>query len=281
MRVDGRDVAVLRYSELPPGLAMVASPRHPVVRYFRVADYLKSLGVRLADVRSVHFLGNRGRVASLEGAELRAAEARFVFDFTRTTEGSPAVMWDTRGLKNQKRIDFIRGIEVFVSSPAPALDVALGCYPIDAGACAEDSAREVPHGTRVYVDGRLAALLKRRDVSDRTTLAHACRAAGVDSESVRGVEFVSGDAIVARASGVDLKRALDSVTLASATRGHGQIVATLPASMTGRAFGEPVASQVEAILVYRSARVPSRPIASLEDAQAPNLAMNEVTLEDR
>lgn len=254
VRLDGREIAVLRYGELPPNLAMVTAPDHEVARYFRVADYVKALGVPLAEVRAVHFLGNRGRVASIEGAELREKAAALVFDFTRTTEGAPAVMWDTRGLRNPKRIDFIRGVEIFVAKQPRAINLDVGCYESQPP-CSEEAIDEPSHGVRVYLDGRIAATVKRRDASSMTTLADALVAQQIPIESIRGVEIISSDAVVERAEGVALSTLLRAISLESSPRDHGRVLAH-----TGRSK-----YVIEAILLYRRGALPERPAATPVD----------------
>jgi hypothetical protein len=276
--VDGREVAVLRHGELPPGVPMVASPTSAQARYFRVADYLGAIGVDVGKVRAVHFLGNRGRVASIEGVELRREPKRFVFDFTRTTEGSPAVMWDTTGLRNTKRIDLIRGVVVFASSEPRAVDLAKGCYPTATGECDDEAVQEPAHGTRVYVDGRVVANIKRKQLGDGTgtsasSLLDALRAAGVATSSLRGVEIVADDAVVARAVGADLGAHLAAVKLEGTRGGRGRAVATVPAELVGGGAADgPAKARVEAVVAYRRVPTPVRPLAPFPAASDEPLA---------
>jgi hypothetical protein len=105
----------------------VTAPDDTSPRYYRITDYLAALGVPLDRVRAVHFHGGRGRIASVEGAELRREPARFVFDFVRATEGSPALGWSTAGLTNEKRIDVIYDVGVFVKQAPPVIERGCGC----------------------------------------------------------------------------------------------------------------------------------------------------------
>ena len=98
------------------------------LRYYRIADYLKALGVDVSRVQRVDFDGNRDRIASIEGTELRNGKDRFVFDFLGRTGGAPKQAWDTMGLKNGMRIDEIFGVNVFVKTTPWTIDHALHCY---------------------------------------------------------------------------------------------------------------------------------------------------------
>jgi hypothetical protein len=232
--VDGAVRGFLRHSELPAGLSNVSRGAGTPARFFRLDRYLDALGVPVSEVTAVHFLGNRGRVASVSGAELRKEPARFVFDFTLTTAGTPSVMWDTAGLANEKRIDFIAAMGVFVRTPAPRLDPTWHCYRTDDG-CDERAPfvpREGVRGTRVYRDGRLVGTVKRRTVDDGSTLGALLSAMGAGSPAA--VALVAEDEVAlhacnatvegARCAGQQATADVLGRPVAAPRHGHGAVV---------------------------------------------------------
>jgi hypothetical protein len=265
VRIDGREVAVLRYGELPPRVTKSPAQDDPTPRYFRVADYLRALGVEIADLRAVHFGGNRGRVASIEGFELQQDETRFVFDFTQGEGGVPAVMWSPKGLSNPKHIDFIRSIDVYVTKDAPLLNRDLGCYAAADEGCASAPTQESPRGVRVYVDGRLVGRLRRKALADAAgaaasiPLSRALASADIPMPKAFALDLVDEDEVVERsvASAAVLG---ERVTVAPRAGEHGALVVTVPASAT--APGQRRALTATALLFYSRVTPPRRAPAS-------------------
>jgi hypothetical protein len=279
--VDGVVRAALRFGELPPSVPFVARPGDSNARFFRVADYLRALGVEPSRMKAVHFIGNRDRVSSIERDELLREPSRFVFDFARTTHGNAAVMWDTTGLKNPKRIDFIRAVAVFVDKEPPPLDRDRGCYA-DGETCAPampEEAREGLKGTRVYQDGKLLATVKRRalgpelafdsDADDgRYSLRKYLESVGVDLRRVKSVEFVHDDDVVARELAPSPTGRFDAVQFVTPRRSHGRLVATFPSAMLARADApSPRLARVDAIVLYRDKAPRGLPLLPLGEAE--------------
>ena len=52
-----------------------------------IYEYLKAVGVDVDHVKAVHLAGTRDHIASVEGSELRADKARFVFNFLEGETG--------------------------------------------------------------------------------------------------------------------------------------------------------------------------------------------------
>ena len=127
--VDGEQVAVLRAGELPTQLIAHDDKKNGVeeARYYRFTEYLTAVGVDVSKIKAVHFQTNGDRVASIEGDELRAQPARFVFDFLGRTNGSVKAAWDTTGMKNNFHSSEMYAVSVFVNKPAPAVSLAKSC----------------------------------------------------------------------------------------------------------------------------------------------------------
>ena len=123
--VDGVQVAVLRAGEMPsiPTIQMEGAG----IRY-RIADYLKAIGVAPESLKSIHFHGNQDRIASIEGSELKKDPNRFQFQFTSGTTGAPLQRWDTEGLKNEFVANEIRRVTIYVHKASPAIHPQKRCH---------------------------------------------------------------------------------------------------------------------------------------------------------
>lgn len=121
VRVDGVAVAALTYRALPATLPTawktLASGR--VVRRFRVADLLESLGVGLGSVRQLHLHGGRDRVSVIDGAELARAREDLLFSFTRSDRGRPRVHYPDGPMAAGSRVDLVEGVDVYVRCEPP------------------------------------------------------------------------------------------------------------------------------------------------------------------
>ena len=255
VRVDGKEVAMLRFGELPPGVAFHNSPFSSSKMYVRVGEYLRAVGVAPAAVRAVHFAGHRGHFAVIDGAELRKDEARFVFAFAQGTSGAPVMRWSTDGLRQTRRIDFIYGVDVYLQETPPALS-ARGCVEGDSG-CVETPLPELPRGTRVYVDGRLVTRVKRRVLGEADTLPAALAAMNLPSRALRGVDFVAGDDLLGRLT-KPAPADVAAVGLKVESGQHGQALARLPARFAG---GEDAEATVTSIHLYVRKDAPPRDVS--------------------
>jgi hypothetical protein len=246
--LDGEQIAVLREGELPPGLPVRdnAFEGFDEKRYYSLAEYLQGIGVPIETVTTIHMAGHRDHIASIEGTELRKQPLRFVFDFGRTLSAMPKSCWATTGMKNQLRIDTIRNVAVFSKKPAPTLDPKLHCYVGNDGKCgpAYDPKTATAKGTRVYVDGKFAAFVKRRALGESSAkdtteegvvygLRDFLKGLGIAIESVRGIELLTGDDLVGRVPQGALQR--DTITFEVKKHAHGRIVARVPADVQANA----------------------------------------------
>lgn len=267
--VDGETRAVLRPGELPPGLVKHPNPREGFseARYYRLDEYLAHIGVPVDRVRAVHLTGHRDHVASVEGAELRKEPDRFVFDFGQATSILPKTHWSTTGLRNGLRIDAIRNVAVYVQKKAPEIDGRLHCYASPEGGCApayDAAAAAQAKGTRVYVDGKLAGVAKRRRVVESGaldprggySLAAFLETLGVPRAAPLEVELLAGDDVVGRASA-------DGLSFEIPRHGHGRLAVRVPAASLASSSAEGARSvTVTALQVYRRARPGGRPLVA-------------------
>ncbi|WP_394820636.1 hypothetical protein [Pendulispora albinea] len=286
--LDGKQISVMRYGELPSTVIPRTSSEYPSAgaRFYRIDEYLKAVGVPLERVRSVHMLGNRNKIGSIEGDELRAQKERFVFDFMTETSGIAKIRWSTTGLKNGYIIHEIRGLSVYVDKPSPAIDPKFVCHLLPGAATAaaapptgdepktlEDlCAAEDPYangerakGTRIYVDGKLAGYVKRRAIANSVvigkndggdylySLTKFMASIGVDVASARSVELVSGDDLIVRASRADWMKNDKDLFFTLPKHQHGRVRVHIPAALQVQGE-EPVTScdsTVTAVLVHK------------------------------
>ncbi|MGO8996442.1 MAG: hypothetical protein ACLQVI_24265, partial [Polyangiaceae bacterium] len=217
--VDGKEVSVLRFGELPPGVEPIAKPDDPNhrTRFYRVSDYLKAIGVNVDRVKAVHFADKAARIASIEGSELRADKDRFVFDFLQTQTGMPMQAWKTTGLKNMVRNDDIYGVNIFVNKTPMEIDRHQHCY-VEDGECmpvARFTSSDLMKGTRVYNDGKLVGYVKRRLLADSTLAGKTesgdstfsfdkyLASLGIKSANAKEIRLLAGDAVVASATAAE------------------------------------------------------------------------------
>ncbi|WP_394849280.1 hypothetical protein LZC95_17765 [Pendulispora brunnea] len=262
--VDGKQMAVLRYGELPSTVKPHTSPEHPKggARFYRLDEYLKEIGIPVERIRSVHVLGNQNRVASIEGDELRADKGRFIFDFLGETTGNAKTRWATTGLKNLSVVHEIRSVSVYVDKPSPAIDPRYSCHlsagvkldgadrrPADEVCAADDpySTGERAKGTRVYIDGRLAGYVKRRQIPESMvvgnneagehtfSLTKFMTSLGADVASARAIELVSGDDVIARTGGAAWMKHEKELVFTLPKHQHGRVSVHVPAEVQAKA----------------------------------------------
>lgn len=211
--LDGQPLAAIQFGELPPQL-VTAWERIPgldqPVRRFSLAAYLGALGIDLKTARAVHLHSGRRRVATLTGADLIASPDTY-FAFTRGTSGKLHMRWPTSSVTND-RIDKVGAIAVYVEKKPPTRDSKTGFLWLDGEEVDEPPyvTADVQGGTRLYVDGRLARVLRPRDLEGgegpRPFLAELARL-GVDVSAVKSADLIHNDALVKRLSGASLQSA--------------------------------------------------------------------------
>jgi hypothetical protein len=263
--VDGQQVGVVRALELPLTLKAhdipqkTGGPRHV---YF-VGEYLQSLGVDLSKVTAVHAHGGN-RVALLDGDEFRRVKNDLQLSFTMVESGKPRLRWAMKDLKANTTIDVISALTVYIDKPAPTLD-ADGDLLYPDGQRVEGIAyapKETSKGTRVYVDGKLVATVKRKelpntlllgdDVANPTfSLARYLDSVKVDATHAKAMDFLSGDSVIRRE---------DSKAWSAE---KAEFAFTLPRHNQGKvavAAGGAKAAKVSALQIFISKEPPARTI---------------------
>jgi hypothetical protein len=260
--VDGKSVAVMRVPELPLGLKPHQVRISSEPRYF-IGEYLTALGVDLAKVKGFHAYGG-SRVAVLDGDELRRDQKGIQLSFTRGDSGKPRLAWAVADLKANTTIDMVSALCVYVEKEPPVLKGHELYYPD--GTKVEGvpyAPAEVSKGTRVYMDGRLVATVKRKEIPNTLivggdaehpsySLAGWLANAGVDAKGAKTIDFLSGDDLILH---TDYAKAKD-------------LAFTLPRHNQGQvaiAAGNAKAAKVSALQIFIKKQAPERKVVPADD----------------
>jgi hypothetical protein len=279
--IDGVQVAVLRAGEMP---AITPIELEGGAKRYKVYDYLKGIGVAPESLKSVHFHGNSDRIASIEGSELRKEKDRFVFSYISGDTGTPLQKWDTDHLKNEFVIHEIRRVTVYVKKPAPQIHATKQCHVGADGDCSDAipySDGTIAKGTRIYLDGKMVGFVKRRQVTDammvgapaadpsETTYSFAKLIAGmgVDPTSVKSVELMAGDDVIARAGGEQFVALAPQTNFTLPKHNHGKVRVHVPAELQARSPGVTDRDAlVSAVLLYKNtAPITTRDLVAISE----------------
>ncbi|HEY8088651.1 MAG TPA: hypothetical protein VIF09_12420 [Polyangiaceae bacterium] len=270
--VDGEPKAVLRFMELPPRLEPVAQPAlgGTVDRYL-LADYLRVEGIDLAKVRAVHLYGGQ-RVSPLTGDEVRSHAKELSFEFGGGDRGKPRIHY-CADITPPARIDMISAMVVYVDKEPPVYhpDARGGFLAFADGAPIEGipyAPREQSKGTRVYVDGELAGVVRRRQLPDQLvvgrvdketqfSLSAYLRSIGVDATKSRAVDLISGDDLVERLDARSWSEQKESLSFTIPAHSQGQIVVGLQGTDGERA-------KISAVQIFSRLEPPRRWVAPTE-----------------
>jgi hypothetical protein len=283
--VDGKEVSVLRFGELPTitPIARKEDEYHRA-RYYRVSDYLKAIGVDLGRVKAVHFADKSNRIASIEGNELRAEKDRFLFDFLQTKTGMPMPAWKTTGLKNMLRIDEIYAMNVFVGTSPWEIAKGYHCYREDEECkpVARFTTNDLMKGTRIYSDGRLLGYVKRRLVSDEAiagktaegdpaySLDKFMTALGAKTKTAKEILLFAGDELVATATGKEWAADTEKLTFFIVPHAHGKVRVNVPADMQLQRDGvHDRDTQITSVQVFNKKDPRDLPVSSLDEVFDP------------
>lgn len=265
--IDGVQAGVFRAGEL---MVPSRTTESGDIRW-NLYDYLASVGVDMAALKSVHMYGNGDRISSLEGSELRKEKSRFEISFSSGDTGTPMARWAVEGLKNPYMVHEIRRMAVYVKKPVASIDMKKQCHTSADGDCTAEvpySDGVVAKGTRVYVDGKMVGFVKRRQVTDammvgtpaadpsdnKYAFAKLLAGMNVDVTNIKTIEIMAGDDVIARATGERFLAKGPDTTFTLPSHNHGKVRIHVPAEF--QAQGNGVADKdglVSAVLVYKTA----------------------------
>lgn len=274
--VDGAQVAVFRFGEMPN------IPNVEGTKRYLISDYLAGIGVDVNQIKSVHFHGNNDRIASIEGSELRKEKGRFQFSFISGDTGTPIQKWDTDHLKNEFVIHEIRRVTVFVKKAPTAIHPQKQCHVGADGDCSDAipyATGEVAKGTRVYLDGKMVGFVKRRQVTDamlvstgaepsdnQYSVAKLIAGMGVDPASIKSVELMAGDDVVARATGEQFTALAPKTSFTLPKHNHGKVRVHVPAELQAQAPGVTDRDAlVSAVILHKNTTSANRDLVAISE----------------
>lgn len=266
--LDGKALAAIRFLELPPALkTRWIDPTNSgyLARRYSVADYVEALGVDLATVKQVHFIGGRNRHSIIDGPELIRNRDKLFFSFNQGERGKARMHYPSDGIKVNTQIDLVGTMAIYRDREPPKYhQTKLYAYfeegkPIQGVPYAED---EREGGTRIYVDGKLVGAIKRKTLPSSVLVPGSAEAGesrfqlgpyleqlGYPKASIQAVEMLSGDKVAATYDAKGYAEKIGGVVFTLPKRSRGRIqVMDLPESI----------AKLDAILLYQKNSLPDR-----------------------
>jgi len=214
--LDGQPIGVLRHAELPVGLKPVwETQRHrlpfragePIryresqVRRYRVTDYLRAVGVPLDRIAEVHLHGGRDAAIVLTRDDLLRHPDDILFKFAGETSGKPIPI--IRSIKAGTSFDDLAALTIYIDREPPRLTpdhgLELDGIPVRGIPYHGEPLRE---GVRVYLDNRLVAVLKRKDLlpggNDHWNLGDVLERQGVVTSRIARLELIHDESRTAK-----------------------------------------------------------------------------------
>ena len=260
--VDGQPVGVLREAEFPPLPEVWVDqveyldfkpgdpPPHEriyQIRRWALADYFEAVGVDIKKIKTVLLHGGRGSVF-IDGKDFRKLRNKFLFDLTGNNNLKLRVFVpDEIRPKLNTSFDRYAAISVIVDKPKPTTnednDVVID------GVIAEGIpyyGQPLRGGVRVYLDGRLAVVIKRNALGDEGRVAP-----GKDAWSVRGLLAARG--IDAELAAVDVVEKNQTVSRLDAAQSASMVFHT-----DSQAQGSIILDnrEVSALMLWSEGKVP-------------------------
>lgn len=282
--VDGRQIGVMRITELPPLLKRheytLADGR--TAARWNLVEYIESVGVDVRKIQDLHLYGGRDRTARITGDELRRVRSELYFDYTRGEKGGKTRMrWPEHGIKMNTSIDNVMAMAIYVDKPAPTYSTEVYALTFADGKAIEGipyAPVEEGHGTRFYVDGVLLGTMKRKQLPDSLLLPGSDTApttdaglvhsfsliaylasVGADINHAKTIDYVGGDDVVARIPGSVVAKDPNSLAFSIPAHSHGKILMKLPESAadSGSTATE---AKVSAVEIFIKTAAPKREI---------------------
>ena len=263
--VDGKAVAAIHSLELPTQLKLhdstVGTPR------YYMGEYLTALGVDVAKLKAVHFYGG-SRVVVVDGDEFRRIQNGIQFSFSRGDGGGkPRLMFAVAKPKVNTTVDMLTAAAVYVDKAPPHL-VEHNQVAFDDGQPIVGipyAGSELSKGTRIYVDGKLTATVKRKELPNgllvdndaehpRFSLTGYLKSIGVDASKAKSVDFLGNDEVILRLDG----KTTSAGDLAFSLPRHNQGHIAVPA-------GNAKAAKVSALQIFIDTKPPARTVVQAQD----------------
>jgi hypothetical protein len=241
---DGKPVGVIREVELPPipevwidqveDLDFKAGDPGPheriyQVRRWRLSDYFKAVGVDVSRIKAVILHAGKG-VVEIDGPTFRKYARDTLFDLTGNNNLKLRVFFPDGLMKRiNNTYDRYAAISVIVDKQVPTLTKG--------GTLEQDGVElsGIPYygqplrgGIRVYLDGRLAMVIKRNSlgtegkVADGTwNLGQLLAAHKVDVAKIGAIDVVDPNQVVTR---LDAGTQVDAITFTGKSQAQGAVL---------------------------------------------------------
>ena len=297
--VDGVQASVLRYGDLP---SMPSETLEGGAVRYKLVDYVKAIGIAPASIKSIHVHGNGDRIGSVEGAELLKEPNRFQFQFLSGVTGTPAVRWDTDGLKNEFVVHEIRKVTIYVKKASPIVDAKKSCHVGADGECSDAvpyASGDAVKGTRIYVDGKMVGFVKRRQLADalvmgdtagtpttpgerKYNVAKLVAGFGVDPLGIKAMDLVAGDDVIAHADAARFASLAPELFFTLPKHNHGKVRVHVPASLQVAGSTDDKDALISSVQIFKSTKPASRELSAIsEDTDlSVQLASNTATPRD-
>ena len=294
--VDGVQASVLRYGDLP---SMPSETLEGGAVRYKLVDYVKAIGIAPASIKSIHVHGNGDRIGSVEGSELLKEPNRFQFQFLSGVTGTPAVRWDTDGLKNEFVVHEIRKVTIYVKKASPIVDAKKSCHVGADGECSDAvpyASGDAVKGTRIYVDGKMVGFVKRRQLADSLVMGDAAATSstpgerkynvaklvagfGVDPTGVKAMDLVAGDDVIAHADAATFTTLAPELFFTLPKHNHGKVRVHVPASLQTAGSSGDKDALISSVQIFKSTKPASRALSAIsEDTDlSVQLASNTAT----
>jgi hypothetical protein len=241
---DGKPVGVIREVELPPipevwvdeveSLDFKAGDPGPHERAYQVrrwslADYLRGVGIDTRRIKAVLLHAGKG-VVKIDAASFRKYGKQVLFDLTGNTSMKLRVFFPDGLMKRiNNTYDRYAAVSVIIDKKVPDVD--------EEGDLSQDGVElaGIPYygqplrgGIRVYLDGRLAMVIKRNSlgtegkVADGTwNLGQLLAAHQVDVAKIGAIDVVEPSQHVTR---LDAATKLDAITFTGKSQAQGAVL---------------------------------------------------------
>ena len=247
--LDGKPIGFLTFGELPitlqptwvkdkvsqdkPPGSTIPAWRWAQMRYYKFDDYLRSVGIDPRSVREIHVYGPKMTDSIIAtGRELASAKGQgFMFHFGANVSGK-AIPQVPEGFGNGRTPDKISAVMIYIKKKPPTLVPDDGFYldgrPVEGVPYYGEPLRG---GVRVYLDDKLATIIKRQDLDNKDAVTtdkngdgHWGLYAFLGKHGVDTSHVVEGWAIVndkrtARIAGADLA----TMTFSATSQAKGQV----------------------------------------------------------
>jgi hypothetical protein len=286
--IDGRAAGVVHLAELPQKLKgrIIHWPGGYESTSYGFVDYVRALGIDARRIKALHLYGGK-RVVVVDRAELTRIGDGITFSFVGATRAKIRVNWPSVKLNTNTTIDMASNVAFYVDKEPPVLKD--GKLVMPDGSPVGDKVPYAPEeqgsGTRIYVDGALSGVVKRKKITNDMLLANANAddsakaktgeetkpaADGTDrfsllsyasklapsAKQIKSLDLLAGDVVVGHLD-ADTAR---TVGFHVPAHNRGQAVVDVPTSDGVRP------ARITAVQIYVNNTAPSRPVVRVDEA---------------